>query len=154
MNRPAAALVQIDIDRWSTDTERDHLLSVLATNEQAKAIGVLTDLPRAGMIRTPELGGDPLYYASRTIASDKSERIVLIASRPIRSFESSMKPGMSSYPFSVIDLRLAPDGRGSGTVTLGARLKGEREFVTDSDRVVQPVRLTMVKRVAVKTPNF
>lgn len=147
-NRPAAVLVEIDIDRWSTAAERNQLGTLLAKNRQDAAVGLLTDLARAGTIRTPQLGGDPVYYASRTIAADKSERIVLLAARPIRSFESSFKAGMSSYPFSVVDLRLGPDGRGSGTVILGARLTSE--LAPDADRVVQPVRLTDVKRVPLR----
>jgi hypothetical protein len=101
------------------------------------------------MIRALDLAGDPVYYARKTTGADRTEHIVLIAIRPMRSFERAMGMNMSAFPFSVIDLNVDASGRGSGTITLAATLTGAREkpIGVVPDRIVQPVRLTSVKRV-------
>jgi hypothetical protein len=147
---PAATLVQIDIDRWSTDDEHNRLVDPLATNKQSDAATVLRNLPRVGMIRALDLAGDPIYYARKTTAKDKSESILLLAIRPMRSFELAMKPNMSAFPFTVIEFNVDASGRGSGTITLAATLTGGREKAIGSvaDRIVQPVRLTSVRKTS------
>lgn len=147
---PAATLVQIDIDRWSTDDEHNRLVDPLATNKQSDAATVLRNLPRVGMLRALDLGGDPIYYARKTVSRDKSEQILLIAIRPMRSFERAMKPNMSAFPFSVIEFIVDASGRGSGTITLAATLTGAREKAITGvpDRIVQAVRLTSVKKTS------
>jgi hypothetical protein len=146
---PAATLVEIDIDRWSTEDEHNKLAAPLASNGQTAAHAVLRKLPRVGILRTLNPPGEPLHYAWRTVAADGSERLLLIGSRPMRSFERSMKANMSAFPFAVIELSVDATGNGSGTLALAATLTGrpERPIVPVPDRLVLPVRLTKVKRL-------
>lgn len=145
---PVATLVQIDIDRWSTQDEHNQLAGPLPGNGQSDAASVLRHLPRVGMIRALDLAGDPIYYARTTTAADKSEHIMLIGIRPMRAFERAMGVNMSAFPFSVIDLTVDASGRGSGTITLAATLTGapEKPIGVVPDRIVERVRLTSVKR--------
>ena len=146
---PVATLVQIDVDRWSTEDEHNRLVDPLPRNGQSEAASVLRHLPRVGMIRALDLAGDPVYYARKTTAADKTEHIMLIAIRPMRAFERAMGVNMSAFPFSVVDLNVDASGRGSGTITLAATLTGgpEKPISVVPDRIVDRVRLTSVKRV-------
>ena len=145
---PVATLVQIDIERWSTDEEHDRLADPLATNRQSDAATILRNMPRVGALRTLELTGEPIYYARKVTAKDKTESILLIAVRPMRSFELAMKPNMSAYPFTVIQLNVDATGKGLGRIDLAATLNGAREkpITAVPDKFVDPVRLTSVKR--------
>lgn len=146
---PVATLVQIDIDRWSTDEEHAKLTGPLVTNHQSEASGVLRKLARAGAIRALDLAGDPLYYARKTMTRDGHAHIMLIGSRPLRAFERVPKVNMSAYPFSVVELDVDTIGHGTGTLTLAATLDGgpEKPIRVVPDRIIRPVRLTQVKHV-------
>jgi hypothetical protein len=146
--RPPATLVQIDIDRWSTDEEQNQMAAPLAGNRQSEAAAILTRLPRVGSIRALDLAGEPIYYARRAVRADLSEHILLVASRPLRAFEASMKPNMSAFPFSAIELNVDASGKGTGTLTLAATLSGapERPIIPVPDRLILPVTLTKVER--------
>ncbi|HEX5071527.1 MAG TPA: hypothetical protein VFV78_15030 [Vicinamibacterales bacterium] len=145
---PVATLVQIDIDRWSTEDEHDKLAGPLATNRQMEASNILRDLPRIGAIRALDLAGDPIYYARTTTTPDRHEHIMAIAIRPLRAFERLITVNMSAYPFSVIELDVDASGRGTGTIALGATLTAgpEKPLQAAPDRLVERVRLTSVKR--------
>ena len=145
---PVATLVQIDCERWSTDEEHDRLADPLTTNRQSDAATILRNMPRVGALRTLELTGEPIYYARKTTAKDKTESILLIAVRPMRSFELAMKPNMSAYPFTVIELQVDATGKGAGKIELAATLTGAREkpIAAVPDKFVDLVRLTSVKR--------
>jgi len=149
---PAATLVSITIDRWSSEDEHNQLADPLTNNAQADAAKALRKLPRVGVIRALDQNVEPLYYARRTAQPDGGERILLIGVRPMQSFEQWMKTNMSAFPFSVIQLVVDATGNGTGTLTLAATLKGAREqpITAVPDRFVLPVRLTKVKRVADK----
>jgi len=145
---PPATLIEIEVDRWSTSDEENQLAAPLATNRQSDAVALLTRLPRIGIIRALDLAGEPIYYARRTARPDKSEHVMLVASRPLRAFEASMKPNMSAFPFSVIELDVDASGKGTGKLELAATLSGapERGITAVPDHIILPVRLTKVER--------
>lgn len=60
IGRTGAQTVEIVVNRWSTDTERDRLLSVLQEQGPDKLLDALQAVPRLGYIRTPDsLGYEP-----------------------------------------------------------------------------------------------
>jgi hypothetical protein len=66
--------VQIVVNRWSTEAERNRLLSVLREQGPEKLLDVLRDMPRVGYIRTPDSIGYDLRYSQRTPGEDGGER--------------------------------------------------------------------------------
>ncbi len=61
-----------------------------------------------------------------------------------------MKPNMSAFPFSVIELDVDASGKGTGTLALAATLAGapERAITAVPDRLILPVTLTKVERAS------
>ena len=80
--------VRIDVLRWSTDTERDSLLSALETNGAAALQNQLQKAPTIGYIWTTETAGYPLRYAYRVSMEDGGERIILAIDRTPHGFRS------------------------------------------------------------------
>jgi len=70
--------IQIAVDRWSTDKERDALVSTLLDQGADKLLAVLQDTPKVGFIRssTGGLGWD-LHYARKTMLPDGGEQVIL-----------------------------------------------------------------------------
>src|SRR5919204_5770858 len=65
MDRGAVTPLQIVIERWTSDAERDRLLSVLMDKGPTKLLDALKDAPKVGYIRsTTSLGWD-LHFARR-----------------------------------------------------------------------------------------
>jgi hypothetical protein len=147
--RTRTGSVDIVIDRWSTDQERDQLLGAL---REGGSDGLLRALQKikdpAGRVQTPGNVGYPLRFARETRASDGSRRIIIATDRPISFFEAVNRPRTSDYPFMVIDLRLRPDGKGEGKLMPIARITANEEHVVEIENYAsEPVRLTQVREV-------
>jgi hypothetical protein len=148
LSRAATAIVNISIERWSSDQERDRLLKALLDGGPDRLAEQLDDLPRAGHIRTPDSLGYPLAFARRVPQPDGGERVVLVTTRPIGYWESVVQPRTIEYPFTVVELRLAANGEGEGKLSLATRIVADREhsLITLENYGTQPVMLTNVKR--------
>src|SRR4026209_719849 len=53
MNRGSAGSVELVINRWSSDADRDRLMSVMFDKGQERLLQELQKMPRMGYIRTP-----------------------------------------------------------------------------------------------------
>src|SRR5258707_14699879 len=53
MNRGAAGTIEIVVNRWSSDKDRDRLRSLLLDKGPEKLLDVLRDMPRRGYFRAP-----------------------------------------------------------------------------------------------------
>jgi hypothetical protein len=144
---PVATLIEIDIERWSTDDELRQLVVPLASNRQTEASTVLRNLKPVGVIRALDFSAEPIHYARRTILKDKRQHFLLIGSRPMRFFEPLRAPNMSAFPFTVIELDVDATGNGAGIINLAATLAGEpeRPLKVVPDRFIEPVTLTKVR---------
>src|SRR6184192_3332093 len=81
VGRTGAGTVEMVVNRWSTDAERDKLLTVLMEKGPDKLLDTLRDMPRVGYFRTPTSIGYDLHYARRTPLPDGGERVVLATDR-------------------------------------------------------------------------
>src|SRR5262252_8309507 len=63
MDRGAAGTVEIVVNRWSSDKDRERLVSTLVERGENKLLDVLQGMPRVGYIRTPDSIGWDLHYA-------------------------------------------------------------------------------------------
>lgn len=141
--------IQIAIDRWSTDKERDALVSTLLEKGADALLDVLQDTPKVGFIRstTGGLGWD-LHYARKTPLPDGGERVILATDRPLSFFEESRQLRTIDYPFTIIELRIAPNGEGEGKLSLATKIIPDKESGTIvlEDYGTQPVLLMAVKK--------
>ena len=149
-NRGAAGNIDIQVDRWSSDAERDKLISALTTKGADKLLDVLQDLPVKGNFRAPGQLGWDIRFARHDATDDGGERVVLATDRPIGFLEAANQPRSINYPFTIIELQLNRAGEGKGTMSLATKviLDKKKNRITLENFELQPVLLTQVKRTS------
>jgi hypothetical protein len=143
-----AGTVEITIDRWSTDAERDLLIKTLIDKGPEKLLDTLQKMPRAGSIRTPNSIGYDLHYARKMPMDEGGDQIILATDRYIGFWEAANRPRTVDYPFTLIEMRVGKDGVGEGKMSLFTKImydKKKNQIVLE-DYGSQPVLLTQVKR--------
>jgi hypothetical protein len=145
--RTGANTVDIQIERWSTDEDRDKLLTALREQGQDKMLSVLQSLPRVGFIRTPESIGYDLHFA-RKHQMGGSERVIIATDRRIGFWEAANRPRSIDYPFSLIELRIGSNGKGEGKLSIATKITTENDGKTIvlENYQSQPVMLNNVTR--------
>ena len=143
-----AGTVEITIDNWSTDAQRDQLMKVLIDKGPEKLLDTLQKMPRVGSIRTPNSIGYDLHYARKNPLDEGGDQIVLATDRYIGFWEASNRPRTVDYPFTLIEMRVGKDGVGEGKLSLFTKItydKKKNQIVLE-DYGSQPVLLTQVRR--------
>src|SRR5262249_25709976 len=110
MARGGAGTVEIVVNRWSTEAEREKLMATLLAKGPEKLLDVLEERPRVGYFRTPTSIGYDVHFAHRVLLRDGGERIVLATNRRIGFWEAANRPRSIDYPFTVVELRINRDG--------------------------------------------
>lgn len=143
-----AGLVDIVVERWSTDAERDRLLDVLAKGGQEKLLSELQSLPRVGYFRTPNSIAYDLKFARKEKLDEGGEQIVIATDRYIGFWEARNRPRTIDYPFTLIEIRLGPDGVGEGKMSLATKITyyESTKRIALENYASQPVMLTKVRR--------
>ena len=146
--RAGAGQIEIAIERWSSDADRDRLRTMLFEKGPDALLDELQKMPRVGTIRNPTSLGYDLHYARKTDTGDGSARIVLATDRPMGFWEAVNRPRSVDYPFTVVEIHIGSDGKGEGKLSLATKILADR----DSKEIVlenfasQPVMLTDVRR--------
>jgi hypothetical protein len=143
-----AGTVEITIDNWSTDAQRDQLMKTLIEKGPEKLLDTLQKMPRVGSIRTPNSIGYDLHYARKNPLDEGGDQIVLATDRYIGFWEAANRPRTVDYPFTLIEMRVGKDGVGEGKMSLFTKItydKKKNQIVLE-DYGSQPVLLTQVKR--------
>jgi hypothetical protein len=146
--RTGAGTVEITIDNWSTDAQRDQLMKTLIEKGPEKLLDTLQKMPRVGSIRTPNSIGYDLHYARKNPLEDGGDQIVLATDRYIGFWEAANRPRTVDYPFTLIEMRVGKDGFGEGKMSLFTKVtydKKKNQIVLE-DYGSQPVLLTQVRR--------
>jgi len=148
MNRGAAGNVEIVVNRWSTDQQRDTLMQTMMEKGAEKLLDKLQDMPRMGYIRTPDSIGWDIHFARHTPEPEGGERVVLVTNRRIGFWEATNQPRSIDYPFTVIELRLNRDGEGEGKMSIATKIIADKQknIITLENYETSPVMLTNVKR--------
>ena len=148
VGRTGAQTVEIAVDRWSTEAQRDRLLQVLQTEGPEELLSALQAIPRVGFIRTPDSLGYELHFAQKTPGEDGEEHIIIATDRYISFWEATNRPRTIDYPFSLIELHMRPDGTGEGKMSIAAKITidKKRQTVVLENYGTQPVRLNNVRR--------
>jgi hypothetical protein len=141
--------LEILVDQWSNDADRDRLLSVLKDEGSENLTKAFWNGPAAGHLYWPGNLEYTIRFAHRMPASDGGEDIVLATDYPISLWWDSSMPAPKTFDHgTVIQLHLNKDGRGEGKLALNSRLtasKDGKSFVIE-DYGKQPVVMADVQR--------
>jgi hypothetical protein len=122
------AVVQIDIHRWSTDEEREQLLTTLQEFGPDKLVDALQKIrPPVGSIRTPSTIAYDLYYARNNPSPDGGRRIVLATNRRVSFRELRNSSRELRYQVTVIEIHIDKDGKGEGKLVPAARISWDKQ---------------------------
>jgi len=148
LDRGVITPLQIVIDRWSSDAERDRLMSVVMDRGANALLETLQKAPKVGYIRTTTSLGWDLHFARRQTGKDGGERIVLATDRPMSFWETVNQPRRADYPFTIIEMRINNEGEGEGMLSYATKIIPDEEgrTLTLENYGTQPERLTQVKR--------
>jgi hypothetical protein len=147
---PKTATVDFAITRWSTDEERAQLLAILKENKNPtdKLLRALQKLPKVGYIRTSQSLGWDLHYAHQSPLDEGGRRVVLATDRPIGFWEARNQPRSIDYPFTVIEVHLDKNDKGSGKILAGTKI-----YIDKKNNLVlenygqQPVRFNEIRKL-------
>lgn len=144
--------VIIQIERWSTDAERDHLAEVLINEDMQRLADELNKQDDVGFIRgtggRQRLPSVRLRYA-REFREDGVRIIRLATDRPISFGEAVRRPNRTwDYQVSLIELRLDENDEGEGVLMAGVEfgVDGENNVLTIKHLSTNPVRLVNVRK--------
>jgi hypothetical protein len=148
LDRGGTSIIQIVVNRWSTDPDRDRLVSTLLEKGADKLLDALQDMPKVGYVRSPTSIGWDLRYARRTPLPDGGERVVLATDRPLGFVETANQLRTIDYPFTIIELRLNSEGEGEGKMSIATKIIADKETgnIVLENYGTQPVMLQAVKR--------
>src|SRR5262249_48987778 len=148
MNNGRAGSIEIVVNRWSTERERERLMGAMVDRGPDKLLDMLQDLPRVGYFRTPDSLAWDIHFATSAPGKDGGQRVTLITDRRIGFWEAANRPRSIDYPFTVIELRLNNDGEGEGKMSVATKIIADKESNTIvlENYDLQPVQLTNVRR--------
>jgi hypothetical protein len=138
--------MSVDIDRWSTDADRDRLIATLGESGEEKLLDAFRGVSRLGTLHWPGGLEYTVLYARSNSRPDGGTDVVLVVDRPLwRWWES--KEAATNYRYTVVQLRLGKDGKGEGRLSLDVPVTRDDTFgVVLSDYAKAPVVLADVRR--------
>lgn len=146
--RATATTVDITINRWSTDAERDLLLSVLRDKGQDALLSALQKLPVVGGIRTPASLNYDIHFARQRPEAEGGKMVFLMTDRYIGAWEAMNRPRTIDYPFMLVQLQLDNAGKGVGKVSIATKITQTSDNMIELENFSdQPVALNEVRRV-------
>ena len=148
INNGSAGNIDITVNRWSTDKERDTLMAVAAEKGPDKLLDALQDLPPVGHFGAPGNLSWDIHFARRMPLPEGGERVVLVTDRRIGFWEAANQPRSINYPFTFIEVRLNRDGVGEGKMSIATKVIYDKaeNMLTLENFQTSPVQLTNVKR--------
>ena len=146
--RARTSPVDVVINRWSSDAERDRLLAVLHDKGQQALLTELQKLPAVGYISTPGSLRYELHFAWQRPEAEGGRMVVLMTDRYIGAWEAANRPRTIDYPFTLLQLNLDKNGNGEGKASLYTRITETRNGTIELENFAnQPVALNDVRKV-------
>jgi hypothetical protein len=146
--RTRAGTIDIAITRWSMPEERATLVSALREGGADALLKALQKMKEVGYIRTPQSIGYPLRFAQEIPTPDGGKRIIIATDRYVSFLEATNQPRSIDYPFMLVDIRLGPDGKGTGKLMPLAKVTMNADHVVEIENYAsEPVRLTEVREL-------
>ena len=119
----ANAVLDIRVDKWSTDQERQKLISTFLEKGQDGLLNALQKVPVKGRISNPgKRGPDPqqtrlgwnLRFAMQQPGEDGGMRILIATDRYMTFEEVRNQPRTVDYPFTLFEIHIPKEGKGEG----------------------------------------
>ncbi len=149
---PSTGTVDIRIERWSTDAERDQLLSILQEEKDRHRanqtlLRALQKMKKTGFIRTPDRLAWDLRYARENAMEDGGRQIVVATDRPVGFWEARNQPRSMDYPFTIVEMRLNKENKGEGKLLAGTQIyiDPRTKNLVLENYAQQPVRLNEIR---------
>jgi len=140
--------IDLIIERWSTDQERDQLQGVLAEKGGTGLLQALQQIrPRVGYIRSSRLPTWEVQFAQSSPLPDGGRRIVLATDRPLTAAERSKHNRTDEYEFLLVEIRLDEQGKGEGRTAEGTKVKFNKDTrsIEIDQYSAEPVKLINVE---------
>jgi len=137
--------LEIGIERWATEEEREQLRDALINKGSQALLSALQKIkPRSGYIRTSISPDWDILFAREVPTGEAARRIIIATDRPL-SFRERMSP--PGYKFSLAEIRLTKEGTGVGKLVSAAKISDNNRTrsVEIENYSNEPVRLTDVK---------
>src|SRR5258708_7552924 len=147
LSRPRAGTIDIVIERWSTDEEREQLRTALIEKGSAALLAALQKLkPRAGYISSSTSLGWDIRYARQEAYGDGARRVIVATDRPMSFWELRNQPRSVDYVFTLGEIRLTKAGQGAGKAVTAAKITYNKDTrsVEIENYGLEPVRLSEV----------
>ena len=122
LNNGRAGTIDITVNRWSTDKQRDALMALVVEKGPEKLLDALQDMPAMGHFGAPGNLSWDIHFARKMPLADGGERVVLITDRRISFWEAANQPRSIDYPFTFIDIRFNRDGEGEGKMSIATKV--------------------------------
>ena len=119
MQTGQSGIVEININRWSTDAERTVLIDLLKMKGQQAMVAELQKLPQVGYIKMPTTMGYALFYARSNPLPDGGRQVVFATDRNIGM--AGAAPQLSQYDVSVVEIQFDKAGKGKGKLVPAAK---------------------------------
>jgi hypothetical protein len=139
--------VDIVVNRWSSDADRDRLLNVLKQKGQDALLDALQSMPVVGYITTPGSLRYDLHFARQRPEAEGGRTIVLATDRYITGWEAINRPRTIDYPFTLIQLQLDRNDQGVGKLSVATKITVKGDTIELENFSSEPVRLNEVKKV-------
>jgi hypothetical protein len=142
----ANSQVDINITRWSTEAERQKLITTFTEKGPNKLLDALQDQKPVGYLKLPTRLGYDLRFARQIPLEDGGRRILILTDRPIAEFEAREQARTLDYPFTLIELHLKKDDTGVGTISVATKitLNKKDNTVELENWESEPVRLNNI----------
>ena len=118
--------VDIVINRYSTEEERNRFLSVLAERGPDGLLEVFRKSKSIGRLAAPGRLGYEIRYAAKVPGEDGGYRVVIATDRLMSFLEVRNQPRTVDYPFTVVQLNIGPDGQGEGRASVYTRITTDK----------------------------
>jgi hypothetical protein len=149
-------IAMIDINSWSTQDERQSLITTMLEKGQNDLLKALQKARVKGRLWFPQVQGpDPLHarlgfdlhYAWQVPLPEGGKRIVIATDRPISFWEARNQPRSIDYPFTLIQIQLDKDGKGEGKLSVATKINFDKKTNTIEleNYASEAVRLQNVK---------
>jgi hypothetical protein len=147
-----SSVVDIEVDRWSTDAERGQLITAFNEKGPNALLSALQKTKRVGFMRLPTTLGYDLHFARRHPLEDGGEQIIIATDRRIGFWEERNQPRTIDYPFTLIEIRIKTNGEGEGKMALATKIayNKKKNAIELENYSTEPVRLQNVRVEATK----
>src|SRR5438874_11730150 len=152
----APAHIDIMIERWSTDKDLENLRGALVKDGGPGLLPVLQGMiRRAGVVLIPGVQASGArarlrhpfnVYFARQIESPKGRQVILGADHYL-AFGQPTSHWPEDFEFSLVDIRIGPDGKGVGKVARAGNIvyNKDAKIIEFADFGKAPAQLTEVK---------